>query len=71
MTDSSRNIQYLKDQIAKTDVVQLQGVMYSLVEAEMKTLMLANARSEYAFTVVDPASHSRAARMAAPHAHSA
>ena len=54
LTDSSRNIQYLKDQIAKTDVVELQGVMYSLVEAEMKTLMLANARSEYAFTVVDP-----------------
>ena len=54
LSDSSRNIQYLKDQIAKTDVVELQRVMYTLIEAEMKTLMLANARSEYAFTVVDP-----------------
>jgi uncharacterized protein involved in exopolysaccharide biosynthesis len=54
LSDSSRNIQYLKDQIAKTDVVELQRVMYTLIEAEMKTLMLANARTEYAFTVVDP-----------------
>jgi uncharacterized protein involved in exopolysaccharide biosynthesis len=54
LSDSSRNIHYLKDQIAKTDVVELQRVMYTLIEAEMKTLMLANARREYAFTVVDP-----------------
>ena len=54
LSDSSRNIQYLKEQIAKTDVVELQRVMYGLIEIEMKTLMLANARTEYAFTVVDP-----------------
>jgi uncharacterized protein involved in exopolysaccharide biosynthesis len=29
--------------------------MYNLVETETKRLMLANSRSEYAFTVVDPA----------------
>jgi LPS O-antigen subunit length determinant protein (WzzB/FepE family) len=29
--------------------------MYNLIETETKTLMLANARVEYAFTVVDPA----------------
>jgi uncharacterized protein involved in exopolysaccharide biosynthesis len=29
--------------------------MYTLIENETKTLMLANARAEYAFTVVDPA----------------
>jgi uncharacterized protein involved in exopolysaccharide biosynthesis len=29
--------------------------MYNLIESETKTLMLANARAEYAFTVVDPA----------------
>jgi uncharacterized protein involved in exopolysaccharide biosynthesis len=55
LDDASRNIKYLQDQIAKTDVVEIQRVMYSLVEAETKTLMLANARQEYAFTVVDPA----------------
>jgi uncharacterized protein involved in exopolysaccharide biosynthesis len=53
--DSSRNIDYLNEQVAKTNVLELQRVMYNLIESETKTLMLANARLEYAFTVVDPA----------------
>lgn len=50
-----RNIEYLNKKIEETDVVQLERVMYSLLETETKTLMLANARAEYAFTVIDPA----------------
>jgi uncharacterized protein involved in exopolysaccharide biosynthesis len=53
--DSSRNIDYLNKQVSQTSVVELQRVMYNLIESETKTLMLANARAEYAFTVVDPA----------------
>jgi uncharacterized protein involved in exopolysaccharide biosynthesis len=53
--DSSRNIDYLNEQVAKTNVLELQRVMYNLIESETKNLMLANARVEYAFTVVDPA----------------
>jgi len=52
---SKKNIAYLKEQIARTDVVEMQRVMYNLIEAETKTQMLANAKAEYAFTVVDPA----------------
>lgn len=55
LDDSTRSISYLNEQIKKTNVVELQRVMYSLVESETKTLMLANARAEYAFNVVDPA----------------
>jgi uncharacterized protein involved in exopolysaccharide biosynthesis len=55
LNDSSRNIDYLNKQIAKTNVVEIQRVMYNLIETETKTLMLANARTEYAFTIVDPA----------------
>jgi uncharacterized protein involved in exopolysaccharide biosynthesis len=55
LDDASRNIAYLKKQIASTDVVEMQRVMYTLIESEMKTLMLANARHEYAFTIIDPA----------------
>ena len=33
----------------------MQRSLYSLIENETKTLMLANARAEYAFTVIDPA----------------
>jgi uncharacterized protein involved in exopolysaccharide biosynthesis len=55
LNSSTRNIEYLNKQIAKTSAVEIQRVMYNLIEAETKTLMLANARTEYAFTVVDPA----------------
>jgi uncharacterized protein involved in exopolysaccharide biosynthesis len=52
---AKRNVAYLNKQIADTKVVELQGVMYNLIETETKTLMLANVRIEYAYEVVDPA----------------
>jgi uncharacterized protein involved in exopolysaccharide biosynthesis len=55
LDESTRNIRYLNDQISKTDVVELRRVLYNLVENEAKTQMLANARPEYAFTIIDPA----------------
>lgn len=55
LDDSKRNIAYLNSEIAHTNVVEVQRVMYGLIESETKTLMLANGRIEYAFTVVDPA----------------
>jgi uncharacterized protein involved in exopolysaccharide biosynthesis len=55
LDDSSRAIGYLKDQIQKTEAVEVQRALYGLVESETKINMLANTRKEYAFTVVDPA----------------
>jgi uncharacterized protein involved in exopolysaccharide biosynthesis len=52
---SKRNIDYLNQQVAKTNVVEMQRVMYNLIEGETKTLMVANGRIEYAFNLVDPA----------------
>jgi uncharacterized protein involved in exopolysaccharide biosynthesis len=53
--ESTRNIEYLNKQLAQTNVVEIQRVMYGLIEAETKSLMLAHGRAEYAFTIVDPA----------------
>lgn len=53
--EAQRNIDYLNAQVAKTEIVEVQRVMYSLIESETKKLMLANARTEYAFAIVDPA----------------
>ena len=55
IADSQRNIDYLNKQISTTNVAEIQRVMYTLIENETKTLMLANARADFAFTVVDPA----------------
>lgn len=53
--EAGRNIDYLNQQIAHTSDVELQRVMYNIIETETKRLMLAKGRSEYAFTIVDPA----------------
>jgi uncharacterized protein involved in exopolysaccharide biosynthesis len=53
--DASRNIAYLTEQLARTGDVELRKVMYSIIEDQTKTLMLANGRKEYAFEIVDPA----------------
>jgi len=55
IADSTRNIEFLNKQIATTSVVEMQRVLYGLIQNETQTLMLANARADYAFTVVDPA----------------
>jgi uncharacterized protein involved in exopolysaccharide biosynthesis len=53
--DASLSIEFLNKQISHTNVLEVQRVMYNLIEAQTKTLMLANVRKDYAFTVVDPA----------------
>jgi len=53
--EAERSIAYLNDQLKQTTVVELQQVIYHLVETETKKIMLANVRSEYAFKIIDPA----------------
>lgn len=55
LTEAQRNVDYLKQEISRTNVVGLQQVLYSLLESELNTIMLANDREEYAFSVIDPA----------------
>ncbi|MFN2301959.1 MAG: Wzz/FepE/Etk N-terminal domain-containing protein [Gammaproteobacteria bacterium] len=55
IANAARTIEYLQARIAETNIVELQGVLYNLLETEQKTLMLANAREDYAFEVIDPA----------------
>ncbi len=55
LRDAEKSVEYLKTEILRTNIVGLQQVLYSLVETEMQTIMLAKVRSDYAFSVVDPA----------------
>ena len=55
LEDAKRNIAYLNEQIEQTNIVELQRIMYNLIENETQVVMMANARAEYAFAVVDPA----------------
>jgi uncharacterized protein involved in exopolysaccharide biosynthesis len=52
---SNDAIAYLRDQLTRTSVVDLQQVLHRLIESEMKKIILANINEEYAFRVIDPA----------------
>ena len=53
--EAQQSIDYLTDQLEKTQVVALQQVFYTLIEEQMKTIMLGNSRNEYLFKTIDPA----------------
>lgn len=52
---SDKSIGYLQDQLTRTTVVDLQQVLHSLIESEMKKIILARINEEFAFRVIDPA----------------
>ncbi len=53
--EAGKSIAYLKQELRKTNVVEVEQAIYRLIEAQTKNIMVANAREEYAFTVIDPA----------------
>lgn len=55
LTEAERSIAYLNTQIAQTNIADVRAMLYSLIEEQTKTVMLANVRSEYVFKTIDPA----------------
>lgn len=53
--DANRNLTYLKEQLSKTSISEMQNTFYKLVEEQTKSLMLAEAQEEFVFKIVDPA----------------
>ncbi|MCF6218685.1 MAG: Wzz/FepE/Etk N-terminal domain-containing protein [Gammaproteobacteria bacterium] len=53
--EATQSIDYLNQQISQTSVLEMQQMLYGLIEDETKKTMLANVRVEYAFKVIDPA----------------
>ena len=55
INETRKELAYLRRQISKTNVVGVRNAIYGLMEAEIKTLMIATGRKQFAFRVVDPA----------------
>jgi uncharacterized protein involved in exopolysaccharide biosynthesis len=55
IAESERNIAYLNDQAARTDVVEARQAIYSILRNEINKVMLARGNEEYAFKIIDPA----------------
>jgi len=53
--EARRSIEYLQAQLQKTTVLEVQQAIYRLIEAQVKKIMLAEVREEYAFKIIDPA----------------
>jgi uncharacterized protein involved in exopolysaccharide biosynthesis len=53
--EAERNVTYLNQQLAKTNLVAVQNSVSTLLEGEIKKIMLAQGSKEYAFRVIDPA----------------
>lgn len=53
--EAERSIAYLQQQISQTNIADLKVALFSLIEEQTKTLMLANVRDEYVFKTIDPA----------------
>ncbi len=53
--EAEARIAYLEKKLRETNIAGMQQVFYQLIESETRTVMLANAQSEYIFKTVDPA----------------
>jgi uncharacterized protein involved in exopolysaccharide biosynthesis len=53
--EAERNIAYLSEQAAKTDVVGVRQAIYEILQNEIKKVMLARGSDEYALKIIDPA----------------
>lgn len=53
--EAESNLDFLRDQLGKTNLVEVQQGLSRLIEAQINKVMLANSREEYAFSVIDPA----------------
>jgi LPS O-antigen subunit length determinant protein (WzzB/FepE family) len=53
--ESTKSIEYLNRQIRQTELSDVKPMLFSLIEEQTKTLMLANIRQEYVFKTIDKA----------------
>lgn len=53
--EASKSIEYLEYESINTNFDELRSLLYSLIQTEIEKKMLAYARSEYLFKVIDPA----------------
>jgi uncharacterized protein involved in exopolysaccharide biosynthesis len=55
ISEAERNTEYLNEELAKTNVLELRQAIYRLIQEQVNNAMLANVQRDYAFRVIDPA----------------
>lgn len=64
--ENQRSIAFLEKDLSKTAVIERRQIIYRLIESRINESMLINARTDYAFTVIDPATPSAKNRYVRP-----
>ena len=54
MLEAKKYKQFLENEVSNTVVKDMQGVLYKLIEEQVRTIMFASVREEFAFKVIDP-----------------
>jgi uncharacterized protein involved in exopolysaccharide biosynthesis len=52
--EAQKSIAYLQQQVSRTNAGEMKNIFYQLIEEQTKTVMLAEVREGYVFSVVDP-----------------
>jgi len=55
VVEAESSIGFLQNKLEQTSVVDLRTVLYGMIEQQTQTVMLADAREEYAFKIIDAA----------------
>tara|TARA_Y100001970_G_scaffold293982_1_gene445309 strand:+ start:8222 stop:9100 length:879 start_codon:yes stop_codon:yes gene_type:complete len=55
IVETNETIDYLQVELSKTDIVDIKRSLNSLLEDQLKTVMVASTKEEFAFKVIDPA----------------
>lgn len=53
--ESKQRLEYLNEQLGKASFIELREAISRVIESEVKSMMLAQVQTEYAFKVIDPA----------------
>lgn len=55
LAEAKRNLEFLRDELSKTQLVSMQQSIGRLMESELQKYMLARGAVDYSFRVIDPA----------------
>lgn len=55
MHEASKSLEYLRQELSKSDVIEIRGALFELIEQQQKRRMLASVNEQYAFRVLDAA----------------
>ena len=53
--EASKSIAFLEQKLEQTSVVSFQTILYGMIEQQTQTIMLADARKDYSFKIIDAA----------------